>query len=215
VPALAAQFSAFGAIASDVRSAVEQDIAPVPLAEALEAIDALATRLSGAARGQLPPGDRRVEVRRHVGLRFYRQVHRVDVPLPDRPLVPPDAGRLADEFRRRYERVVGPGSASAGTPVEAVAVSAEATMAAPLPAPVSRAAEPAPPVRHRAARFAGRHLPTPVYRWSELGIDQRVPGPAFIESEDTTVVVYPGLVARAGHDGHLRLAEAGSTAGAR
>jgi N-methylhydantoinase A len=212
VPAFAAQFSAFGAIASDIRAAAEHDLVPGPLAAAVHTVNAIRARLAESVRAQLDLGRTSVigrngssSVRCHVGLRFYRQVHRVDVPLPDRAIGAADVGQLTAEFRRRYEQVVGPGSANADTPIEAVAVSAEATMPMALPRAAGRAIGAAAPVRHREAHFDGNQLRCPVFAWDELGVDQSVPGPAFVESAGTTVVVYPGQRARADADGHLRL----------
>jgi len=68
----------------------------------------------------------------------------------------------------------------------------------------------ATPRRHRAALFGGHRQDCAVYAWDDLGTDQRVPGPAFVESDSTTVVVHPGHSACIGADGHLRL-----TTGAR
>jgi N-methylhydantoinase A len=211
VPAFAAQFSAFGAIASDIRAAAEHDLAPASLHESLDAVNAAAARLAASVRAQLelgqaplPPG-RQVTVRRRIGLRFYRQVHRVDIVLPERAIGPDDVAALTDQFRQRYEQVVGPGSGKADTPIEVVAVSAEALLPMPLPAGDPRRAGTAAPRRHRAALFDGHRQECPVYAWDDLGADQCVPGPAFVESESTTVVVHPGHSARIGTDGHLRL----------
>jgi N-methylhydantoinase A len=44
-----------------------------------------------------------------------------------------------------------------------------------------------------------------VYGWDGLGAGQEVKGPAFIESEETTVVVYPGQSTRLDQLGNIRI----------
>jgi N-methylhydantoinase A len=44
-----------------------------------------------------------------------------------------------------------------------------------------------------------------VFRWDTLGADQEVHGPAFIESDETTVVVYPGQSTRLDRWGNVRI----------
>ncbi len=93
VPALAAEFSAFGAAASELKAAVEQDMAPGDLHDSLDRVNSLLASLEAAARAQLTAagalaGDlgRPPIVTRTVGLRFYRQIHRIDVAAPPGPL---------------------------------------------------------------------------------------------------------------------------------
>ena len=45
----------------------------------------------------------------------------------------------------------------------------------------------------------------PVYDWTALGAGQRIPGPAFVESPTTTVIVPPGDVATVAPSGDLHL----------
>jgi len=59
---------------------------------------------------------------------------------------------------------------------------------------------------HRPAWFDGAWVNCPVARWDRLGPGDAVDGPAFVESEQTTVVVYPGQSARTDRHGNLRLA---------
>ena len=46
-------------------------------------------------------------------------------------------------------------------------------------------------MRRRRAWFDGAQTEAPVYAWAGLGAGSVVRGPAFVESEQTTVVVYP------------------------
>ncbi len=125
------------------------------------------------------------------GLRFYRQIHRIDVPAPpglvDADVADVAASRLPDP----YEEIVGPGTARAETPIEVVTVGVEVVLPVPLVLPRPRPVAAASPVRSRPAWFEGETRSCPVFRWHEVGAGQEIDGPAFIESDDTTVVVYP------------------------
>ncbi|MEN3357336.1 MAG: N-methylhydantoinase [Mycobacteriales bacterium] len=199
IPALAAEFSAYGALASDLRASAERDLRPVPLAGALPGVAAALAELEPGVVAALGGSPR---LFRTIGLRFYRQLHRIDLPLPPGPV---DTAALTAAFTGRYERVVGPGSAPPDTPVEVVAVGVEAVRPVRVPEPAERAAKPAQPREHRPAWFGGRESRTPVYDADALGAGQRVTGPCLVESPTTTVVVNPGQALRADPSGDLRL----------
>ncbi|MBI5088270.1 MAG: hypothetical protein HZB15_05260, partial [Actinobacteria bacterium] len=44
---------------------------------------------------------------------------------------------------------------------------------------------------------------TPVYRRTDLGLGQRIAGPAIVEERETTAVIRPGWTASVGPDGSL------------
>jgi N-methylhydantoinase A len=213
VPALAAEFSAFGAAASELKAAVEQDIAPGGLHASLDRINSLFATLEAVARGQLTAaagslaGDLRQPpiVTRTVGLRFYRQIHRIDVPVPPGALDSAGASKLVDDFLRRYEQIVGKGTARLEVPVEVVTIGVEVLIPVPLVLPPVRSQGDADPIGSRPAWFAGETTSCPVYRWDSLGADQELQGPAFIESDQTTVVVYPGQSTRLDRLGNVRI----------
>jgi N-methylhydantoinase A len=199
IPGLAAEFSAFGAVASDLKATVEQDVPPGDLYESLPRLNDLLVQLETSARRQLDRAEQYLRatarhdpvVTRTVGLRFYRQIHRIDVPAPPGPVDADVAKSLLAGFRTRYEEMVGPGTARAETPVEVVTVGVEVVLPVPLVLPRPRPVAAASPVRSRPAWFEGETRSCPVFRWHEVGAGQEVDGPAFIESDDTTVVVYP------------------------
>ncbi len=213
VPGLAAEFSAFGAVASDLKATVEQDVPPGDLYESLPRLNDLLERLETSARRQLDraeqylnaAGRRDLVVRRSVGLRFYRQIHRIDVPAPPGSLDADVAATLVAGFRTRYEEIVGPGTARAETPIEVVTVGVEVSLPVPLVLPRPRPVVTAAPARTRRAWFDGEIRSCPVFRWDELGARQEINGPAFIESEETTVVVYPGQYGRIDELGNVRI----------
>jgi N-methylhydantoinase A len=218
VPALAAQFSAYGAMASDLRVAAERDLAPAPLASCLPAVNAALAELEPRVLDLLGPGASEgarasegvgasgaARLRRTVGLRFYRQIHRIDLPVPDGPVDGTVAAALLHAFADRYERIVGPGSAPPDTPVEAVSVGVEAVRPVTPPPPAPRPVARTEARTVREAWFNGQLLACPVYEWHALGVDQHLAGPCLVESPTTTLVVNPGQGVRADPAGDLHL----------
>jgi N-methylhydantoinase A len=214
IPALAAEFSAYGAIASEVKVMVERDLLPGGLLESLDRVNHGLAELEAAARRQLSdtehlPGHlgQQAHATRTVGLRFYRQIHRIDQAVGPGPLTPAAVDDLLESFRRRYERLVGTGTARADTPVEVVNLGVHVTIPVPVVAPPARPAGVAAAERTRAAWFEGTHRQCPVFSWDALGAGQTIAGPAFIESGQSTVVVYPGHVALVDSFANIRIAD--------
>jgi len=203
IPALAAGLSAFGALASDLRVRIDADLRPVPLDAAGTVVDDLCRELEPQVRAQLAGAghDERIQVIRTVAVRYYRQIHRMDLTV-DGPF---DPVQLAGRFRDQYESVVGTGSAPPGTPAEVVAVGVEALLPANFADPQARAAGTSSPARHKRAIFDGKQEQCPVYAWESLGAGQVVTGPAFVETRTTTAVIYPGQQATAASSGDLLL----------
>ncbi len=223
VPALASQFSAYGAAASELRIAVSHDVPPAPVVDRVERLAELSVELEATARAQLaeafsvlPPGaGEHVDVVRSVGLRYYRQVNLIEVPVPDGVVDRSSVNGLVDAFRRRYEQVVGAGTSNDETPVELVRVSVSVSFPAPQVRPsrplgsAARTGIGATATASRRAWFDGGWVDCSVHRWDDLGVGQAITGPAFIESDETAIVVYPGLVATIDAGGHARLARTG------
>jgi N-methylhydantoinase A len=162
--------------------------------------------LEPEARGQLAAAGHadQIRVRHLVSLRYYRQIHRMDLEVQG-TLDAAAAERLADAFRARYESVVGEGSAPPGAPVEVVGVSVEATLPTAVAGAAARSPKPADPARHKRAVFDGAEVSCPVYAWESLGAGQVITGPAFAETATTTAVVYPGQRATVADSGDLLL----------
>jgi len=140
-----------------------------------------------------------------VALRYYRQIHRMDLEVAA-PLDAAAVARVIDTFRERYEAVVGAGSAPPDTPVEVVAVGVEAVLPTHVADPPARSAKPAEPARRKPAVFGGAEVDCPVYDWESLGAGQVVTGPAFVETRTTTAVIYPAQHATVAESGDLILA---------
>ena len=219
IPRLAPEFSAWGAVSSDLRSMNEREIPPRPLRDALAAVNESLLQLEARALDELRGAGEElsrkagsaIEVHRLLGLRFQRQLHQLDIPVGKVPLTAEDALAAEADFKARYEAIVGKGSSYTDTAIEVPTVTVEARVAVPSPdfsQPQPKSAARA--VRVRSAWFDGSAVETPVYQWSDLGAGSRIAGPAFIESEQTTAVIYPGQQAVCDGAGNLTLLEAGS-----
>lgn len=212
IPALASVFSAYGAVASDLGTVAERQFAPVPLAGGARMLRELADTLSAQVREELAVADRtsagELTLIRRAGLRFVNQVNELVVEMPPGPVDDDLTERLAARFRADYEQLVGTGTAYAASGVEVVSLAVEGRqpLRAPgaAPARAARRGDPAPD-RHRTAWFAGELGERPVYLRDRLPTGSTVEGPAFVESETTTVVVYPGQRALVDEHGNIRL----------
>jgi N-methylhydantoinase A len=206
IPQLAAGFSAFGALASQLRVRADRDLRPVPVDKAAGHLGRILAELEPGAGGQLRgagQSDAAIEIRRSAGLRFYRQIHRLDIEIPDGPVTAAVAKDLVRRFHARYELVVGAGTAPAGTPVEAVSVAVEALLPTAIPASAPLGKTPADPVGYVPAFFDGAERECPRYAWPALAAGQRIDGPAFVESQTTTAVLQAGQQAEVTAAGDL------------
>ncbi|WP_055480103.1 hydantoinase/oxoprolinase family protein [Sphaerimonospora mesophila] len=212
IPDLAAELSAYGAVSSDLSIGAERGIVPTPVDEAGAVVTAVLGELAEQIEAGLPgavddvatASGRSRTLRRSVALRFYRQQRRIELPV-GAVVDAAELARLGAEFRERYEQIVGVGTASRDTPVEVVSVRVEVTVAVPVPPPVARERGAAEPVDERLAWFDGVEHRCAVYDWRRLRADHEIKGPAFIESEQTTVVLPPRRRARMDTSGHLHL----------
>jgi N-methylhydantoinase A len=206
VPGLAAVFSAFGAVSSDFRAVVTQDLHARELVSSIDSVNqALAETLEQARRELSELGDGLV-VHQRAGLRFFRQVHELQVPLPDGPLDPVKAQEVVGRFHAEYEKLVGEGTVAAEARVEVVNVTTEVVLHLGADTAVAGHLGGGDPlVGERQAWFGGAQRPCPVYDAALLAPEQAVAGPAFVEVPTTTLVVYPGQRAAIDASGHIRL----------
>lgn len=210
IPHLGPEFSAWGAVCSDLTVLRERDLPPQPFGLPLDAFVQTLDELERAARAEFDGGDERPTIERRVGLRFLRQIHRIDVPIPPGPLTDSVIAEAEAEFRRRYETIVGRGASGSAGLVEIVSVAAEARVPARSQArAISATMQAAQPSRQRRAWFEGKVRDVPVYVIEALGAGQIIPGPAFVESEQTTVVVHPGMQIELAAGGDMIMMPAG------
>jgi N-methylhydantoinase A len=204
IPRLGPAFSAWGAICSDLTVLRERDLIPRPFALPLDEAMAALAGLEADAAAEFDGLDGTLVIERRIGLRFSRQIHRIDVPLP---IGVPDVITAAEAvFRARYERIVGRGTSGSAKGIELVSVAAEARIAAPAVVERKMAAGSRRKTHVRRAWFGGKPLDVPVYDLAKLGMGEAIAGPAFLESLQTTIVVHPGTRAEITESGDVLIA---------
>lgn len=196
VPDMASVLSAWGMLASELR----YELAQSHLAETSGLGDAaLAGLIAGLQAEALdrcgftaPPGQA-LRCEPSAEMRYGDQIFEIDVPLGGiGPGAPGLVAAVEARFHARHEALFT--YASPGHPVEIVNLRV-AVVAPPAAGAVSAmrtaAPQPAPP-RSRPAVIGGQHQMVAVHALTALSPGQTIPGPALIESENTTVLLHPG-----------------------
>lgn len=171
---------------------------------ALAKIDAELDTFAERLRGR---GISEIEKRYFVEARYRFQVWELEIPVAQNRFEnEADVAALVAEFHRVHERVFA--VKDDGQAVECLnwrgrliaKVNAPSLDPARDPQAKRVAAE-----RHRQAYFAGGLVETPCYLGEQLDVGAVVEGPAIIEEPTSTVVVYPGSVARVSAGGRYIL----------
>ena len=163
----------------------------------------------GRMREEGVPLDR-VAVQHHAEMRYVGQSYELQVPLTGGGIDRDSLTRLLGDFHALHDRMYG--HHSSDSPVEIMGVRGAHLYQLPAPPtdrPTRAGAAAADPMARRRAFFSetGEYVDTPVYARGSLGVGARVPGPAILDQEDTTTVVYPGQVARVHESGSVILTE--------
>jgi 5-oxoprolinase (ATP-hydrolysing)/N-methylhydantoinase A len=171
----------------------------------MEAEGLAALRDAGVAPG-LIVRERRAE------MRLLGQFHDIEVPVPDGPLGPDVAARLAAAFEAEYRRRYG--VFLSDRPIQAL--NWRLSVTGPRPDVRLRTEDPGPAdagaaVRTRRPAYfpeSGGFVDVPVYDRDLLRPGMRADGPAIIEEREATTVVGPGDRLTVDAAGNLRLAVA-------
>jgi len=206
VPLLAAGLSAWGMLQTDLRYELSRSLADAVGLPGEAALRAIFAELEAEARARLAawmPGT--PDIRRSADMRYGEQVFEVAVPLD---AVEWDASglpaRIAEAFHARHEALFT--YALRGEEVVLVTARAAAIGRLPSrPAPDRPPRPPATPLGTRRATVAGALQNLPVWNFLELAPDQRVAGPAIVESDTTTVLLLSGDSCRVDARGWLEV----------
>ena len=203
IPKVSSAFCAFGEILSDMKhsylssSAVRVDSIDYAhlngLFAGMERRGRAELRLAGVA-------PEAIEVARSLDMRYVDQVHECQVDIPKADVSPDTIDTITEAFHRRHEELFT--YCERDNAVEIM--NAESTLVGRVPRPrlpalAAGSADPsAAQVGERPAFFAdaGGFAPTPVYDGARLLAGNRIVGPAIIEEETTSVVVFPGWQVR-------------------
>lgn len=131
-----------------------------------------------------------------IDMRHRGQINEVEVPVTGPDVDTAALAALFEAFYQRYDALYGRGASFRGAELELVTFRCRVRSETPKPAlrPGARAAEPQAPLKGERSVYwieeRGRR-PTPVYDGDAMEIGASLPGPAIVETMDTTVVVRP------------------------
>jgi N-methylhydantoinase A len=138
----------------------------------------------------------RVAVSRSLDLRYVDQIHECQVAMVEATLDPTSVERIAEAFHQRHEELYT--YCERDNVIEMINLESTSIGQVPRPQLPALARGTADPqhalIGQRQALFEdiGRFTPTPVFDGGQLLVGNVVHGPAIIEEETTTVVVFPG-----------------------
>jgi N-methylhydantoinase A len=194
VPRVAAVLSAWGMLATDLRFEVSRshigDTRALDGAAVKHLFDEMEAEGLARLRASFPG---LVRTSRAVDMRYGEQVFEIAVPLDDVDWSAPNPlPQIVERFHRRHEALY----TYSMPEQESVLVNARVTVAGILDElprePNLPPAPPAAPSATRAIYLDGKFAEAPVFDFDALAPDQRVTGPAVIESAMTTVLLRRG-----------------------
>jgi N-methylhydantoinase A len=204
VPGLSGAFSAFGCLVSPLRyDAVQTYHAPLATwnPQALDAcLSVLEERCLAPLRDEGLASEA-VSINRSLDLRYGGQNYELEVPYHR------DHARLRADFEARHRRLYG---YATGESIECVNLRVVASVACPSDewsAPTGADGEPTPVGRQRAYFPSTGEVSLLRYDRGQLPAGHAVAGPAIIEDESSTTLLWPGQRACADRWGHLRIEE--------
>lgn len=209
IPPYCSVFSAFGAVASDLRYHQAQTVALSQAEATAERLTALFRDLEQAALRQV--GDSKLGLERRlewaVDLRYEGQSYELTVPIaasgPD-GLTPQDVEQAVARFHDLHHRIYAYGEP--GEPVEFVSLRVAVIDRVPevrLEAGEARPFRPEPRGERPVYFFGQGFLPAAVYHRDDLQPGAEVEGPAVVEEQTSTTVLPPGVVGRVDGYGNI------------
>ncbi|MDP6818675.1 MAG: hydantoinase/oxoprolinase family protein [Alphaproteobacteria bacterium] len=197
----ASVWCAFGAAAADVlhvHERVNMMRSPFEVAE----VTRLLNELKSHAEAELAADDiapERQHLRFALDMRHKGQINEVEVEIGGAELSEADLPGLHDAFVAQYERLYGQGASLPGARLEIVTFRcrAAAETLKPRLAPSASLSQTIAAAAERPARPVywsepGERMETPVFDGESLVPGNNLPGPAIVETPDTTVAVHPG-----------------------
>ena len=206
-PTNASVLSAFGTLVTPVRidlaRSMVRPLASIAAADRDALLDEL--RAEGirvlSAAGVHPD---QITFRYGLDARYLGQGNEITLWLGEGPQWPATDAQVVENFESDYRRIYGLTIPDVG--IEAVTWRLSAFAAAkPVEPSAQVGTTQGAPHGHRLVRFSRAGVPqdTPVYRRTELGVGQRIVGPAIVEERETTAVIRPNWTVTVAADGSL------------
>ena len=216
IPASAPVLSAYGMLNTDIKYDFFRSY-PVSLDRLdLDELGAILGELETQGREKLlaqgaPP--EAVEIQYSADMRYLDQIYEVTVPLPDATLPNSEfVARLTANFHSRYQELYS--YSQQDQEVRLVTLRVAAVGKLPRIAQLDRAADEltAGPVGSRRV-YIGEWQDAPTFAADVLPAGMEIAGPAILESEFTTILVWPGDVATVDAMGGIELVVTPASAG--
>ena len=193
LPRVAPVLSAWGMLASELRAeAVHSHMGETDRLDAA-ALRGLFREMQRAGRERMRGWfDGEIVSRFSAEMRYGEQIFEIDVPFPEGDLDAPDLlARLKRAFERRHEQLYTYSLGEQDPVLVNARVATVGLMPAPPAEPSAAGRSPAPPRAERRIHLGGWR-PAPVHAFAGLAAQQRIEGPAIVESDTTTVLLRPG-----------------------
>jgi N-methylhydantoinase A len=196
VPRNPGTFSAWGMLVTDVHQ--DRNVTRLTRLDAAKAdeLEALFREMEAGARADLSAegiAADRIQTLRTAGMRYRGQSYEVAVDVPALA-GPADLATLGQRFHDAHQRRYG--HMAEGEAIEIVNFKVTGVGVIPKPAlaelPRGTGPLPAPHERRRAWMGAAGAMDVPVWRRRQLGPGMSLEGPAVIEEQTSTTVLYPG-----------------------
>jgi N-methylhydantoinase A len=137
---------------------------------------------------------------RQADLRYHGQSFELTLEVPAGPLYPEDLVALEHDFHQAHKQKYGSSRENAVVELVVLRLSALARLSGISASPefdkTAYSDEGAAPFWWREVIFWGKTVSTPIYRRQDVKFGQKIEGPAIIEQEDTTTLIWPGMSAR-------------------
>ncbi|MCC6534122.1 MAG: hydantoinase/oxoprolinase family protein [Burkholderiales bacterium] len=202
VPPAAGVLSAQGLLVADIRYDFRQTHVVSVLDGDLSQVERLYAGLEEQGKAALRRygmDPRAVAFQRSADMRYRRQAYEINVRLPDEALSPADAPRIAESFHDMHERLYGRRDPAGVVQFVTLCVSAIGNSRALEYRPLERgdgsARQAAKGRRNVFFRDTGI-IDCRLYERGRLLAEDRIAGPALIETDDSTLLVLPGWSAR-------------------
>lgn len=200
IPPQSSVFSAFGIACSDVIHVYNQTDVNIMPADPRH-LNAVFEEMEKHAIGDMAlegiaAAD--VELHRELDLRYNRQVHEVNVPVPTKKLNAEDIRQIMNDWEAKYEQIYGKGSGfrEAGMQVVTFRLNAVSKLLKPSLEMAGYAPEPDSSGAVKGTRPAffrkyNDYVETKIYDFRKLRYGNKIEGPAIIETPSTTMVILP------------------------
>lgn len=198
IPPYCSVFSAFGAVASDVRHDYVKTVAWAESAVEAEVMEAgfkeMESRASTLLKQENVPEDR-VRLQRSADIRYEGQSYELTIPLAAQgALQESDLLRMISDFHEHHQRIYAYSDPAEAVEIISLRLAAEGLVPSlQLDGVVETSESPPAPKGLRAIHFPGSgFLDSFVYERDDLAAGQMMVGPCLVEEKTSTTVIPPG-----------------------